>query len=103
MSQPDADGTAIVRTGRANHWRGGITDGGRLTLTADQLRFQPHRVNFDGGQALSLPLSEVEAVTAGGRIFEMLVSLRGGGQEKFVVYKRAAWLADIDKARGHTR
>jgi hypothetical protein len=68
-------------------------------LTTERLRSQPHKVSFDGGESLSLPLPDIGAVTAGGRMFQTLVSLRGGGQEKFVVYKRAAWLADIARAR----
>lgn len=87
--------STVVRTGRANHRRGAIADGGRLTLTAGMLAFQPHRVNLDGGVAVSVPLAEIDSAEAGGRPFELLVTLRDGRQETFSVYKRAAWIADI--------
>jgi hypothetical protein len=89
----------VLRTGRANHRRGGIADGGRLTLTGGALSFKPHRVNFDGGVALSIPLAEIDQTKPGGRPFELLITMRGGEQETFAVYKRGAWIADITAHR----
>ena len=63
------------------------------------LSFQPHKVNFEGGVPVSLRLADVERAEAGGRPFELLITTRHGGQERFAVYKRSAWVADITARR----
>jgi hypothetical protein len=61
--------------GSVDSWRASltvlkhVTIGGRLTLTASELSFKPHRFNFGLGigRALSLPLGDIRGVSVAPR------------------------------------
>lgn len=88
----------IVRQGSANHFVGVEGVGGKLYLTTTRLYHQPHAANVQTQQA-SYPLSEIATAekrnTFGIIPNGLLVTLKGGRQEKFVVAGRKKWITAI--------
>jgi hypothetical protein len=88
----------IVKQGPANHFKGIEGVGGKLFLTNRRIFFKSHRFNFQNHE-LSIPLSEIRE--AGGRntfLFVpngILINLKSGNKEKFVVWNRNDWLKKI--------
>jgi hypothetical protein len=86
-----------VMTGRANHWRGLESVGGRLTVTLTEVIFAPHRMNIQREEA-RWPRSEVVTATEGTSFDDIVVGLADGTQQRFVVFARRKWLAVFNQA-----
>ena len=91
-------GEAIVFAGAANHFKGIESVGGRLFLTDRRLRFRSHRFNVqahDESYALG-DITHVEPSRTLGFVPNgLLVHLKDGRRERFVVADRATWLARL--------
>src|SRR5688572_23488408 len=92
--------------GPANHWRGIEAVGGKLFLTSRRLVFRPHRVNVQAEER-AWPIDDVVDAQPTNTLWivpnGLLVLLRDGRREKFVVEDRASWLARLAEARTRTR
>jgi hypothetical protein len=102
MSIDLADGESMVKEGFANHFKGFESVGGRLLLTTRRLVFKPHKLNVQRQQD-SYPLEEIATVEPRNTWWVvpngLLVTMRDGHSEKFVVYGRRRWVAEINQAR----
>jgi hypothetical protein len=91
-------GEVVLHHGPANHFKGIEGVGGKLFLTDRRLRFRSHVVNIQTHDE-SYPLDEivaVEAVSTMGIVPNgVLVQLRDGRRERFVVVGRAQWVARL--------
>lgn len=96
------DGEAILRQGAANHLKGVESIGGKLYLTNLRLHFRSHGLNVQVHEE-SYPLSSIIAVTPRATMGfvpnGMAVMLADGREERFVVNRRADWIAAIQHAR----
>lgn len=93
-----APGEVALRHGPANHKRGFEMAGGKLTLTNERLRFRPHALNLQTGEA-SFPLTSIRAVdpaaTLGIVPNSIELTLADGRKERFVVSARTQWITAI--------
>lgn len=99
----------VVKQGVANLARGGIAVGGRLTLTATHLRFEPHELNLPShGEPFEVALSDVRDVRPCWSRF-LGVPLVPNGVEvdvgrddpvRYVVARRQAWCDAIAAGAG---
>jgi len=93
----DAD-ESVIHVGPANHFKGIESVGGKLFLTNRRLRFRSHKVNVQMHDE-SYPLQEIASVeparTLGIIPNGLLVHLRDGRRERFVVMSRGAWVERI--------
>ncbi len=91
----------LLHVGPASHFKGVEVVGGKLFLTTHRLRFRSHKMNVQNHDS-SYPLSSLRAVepcrTFGIVPNGLLVHLRDGSAERFVVHGRARWL-DLLKQR----
>jgi hypothetical protein len=93
----DPDET-IVHHGPANHYKGFEAVGGRLFLTSKRLRFRSHKLNVqshDESYPVDIIISVEPARTLGVVPNGVLVHLRDGRHERFVVGGRAEWVARL--------
>jgi hypothetical protein len=96
----DADET-VAHFGPANHFKGAEGVGGKLYLTNKRLRFRSHKINLNNHDE-SYALGEIAGVepvrTLGIVPNGVLVRLRDGRGERFVVTGRADWVKQIGHA-----
>ncbi len=89
-------GESVVHFGPANHFKGLESVGGKLFLTSQRLRFRSHTMNVQTHDE-SYPLDTIVAVEATRTLGlipnGLLVRLRDGRAERFVVGGRAQWVA----------
>jgi hypothetical protein len=94
--------------GSANPQRGLETVGGQLTLTKDQLVFEPHRLNIQRGLE-QIDLSNISQVNECWTKFlnlipiapnSLMVVSKGGQEYRFVLHNRKEWAAAINEHRG---
>jgi hypothetical protein len=91
-------GETILKEGGASHAKGFETVGGHLWLTNARLFFKSHALNIQVHEA-SYYLPDIASIQPHGLVPTwMLVTLRNGRQEKFVVFGRAEWVAAIAEA-----
>lgn len=97
-----------VLKGSANLQRGLETVGGQLTLTKDQLVFEPHELNVQRVPE-QIDLSSILQVTECWTKFlniipiapnSLMVVSKGGKEYRFVLHNRKEWAAAIDDHRG---
>jgi hypothetical protein len=96
----DTDET-VLHYGPANHFRGIESVGGKLFLTNRRLRFRSHRFNVqnhDESYAIEAITSAEPARTLGIVPNGVLVHLRDGRRERFVVGGRAEWVTRLRRA-----
>lgn len=102
MSETVRDGSPVLRTGNANHFRGIMAVNGRLTLTDTHLTFRAGRLNLQIYER-SYPLDTIRAVEP-----RRGLALVGDGlallllqdqEERFVVFGRREWMREIQDAR----
>ncbi|MBN1582026.1 MAG: hypothetical protein JXA89_15080 [Anaerolineae bacterium] len=95
-------GEQTIKEGPANHWRGAESVGGKLLLTNMRLHFQSHKVNIQTHD-VSYPIWEIVSVekqsTLGVVPNGIVVTLKDGHQERFVVDDRDDWIAKIQQIR----
>jgi hypothetical protein len=88
----------FVHHGPANHYKGFEAVGGRLFLTSKRLRFRSHKLNVqshDESYPVDIIISVEPARTLGVVPNGVLVHLRDGRHERFVVGGRAEWVARL--------
>lgn len=102
MSVEPNQGTAVVKTGNANHFRGVLAVNGRLTLTGSHLTFQANRLNLQVYER-SYPLNAITAVEPRRGLAlvgdGLAIILPDDQEERFVVFGRREWMRDIQTAR----
>lgn len=81
--------------GKANHWSGWESVGGRLYLTDRRLVFRSHRYNLDNHE-WSIGVGEIEAVDTYNSLWlfpnGLVVRISGRDDETFVVNDRPEWV-----------
>ena len=96
----DAD-ESVLHFGPANHFKGIESVGGKLFLTNKRLRFRSHSLNVQTHDE-SYPVDAIASVepvrTLGIVPYGVLVHLRDGRRERFVVAGRSAWVARLRAA-----
>lgn len=102
MNDDSLDGSPVIRTGNANHFRGMLAVNGRLTLTGSHLTFRASRLNLQVYEQ-SYPLKAVTAVEPRRGLAlvgdGMAVLLPEGHEERFVVFGRRDWIREIESAQ----
>lgn len=97
------EGETILHHGPANHFKGIEAVGGKLFLTRTRLRFRSHKINVQTHDE-SYPIESIASVetarTMGIVPNGLLVHLRDGSRQRFVVFGRAAWVARIRELTG---
>ena len=96
------DKNSIIYSGLASHYKDGISVGGKLYLSNNQLVFQSNFFSFIKRHESIIDLSEIVAVN-----FDDSLSLLRNGlsiatskrNEKFIVYKREFWAEQIAKCK----
>ena len=91
-------GERIVHQGAANHFLGAEGRGGRLYLTTSRLVFNPHQFNIQSsGVTIARPdIVRAEPTKTLGIVPNgLLVHLRDGRSERFVVNGRAEWVEKL--------
>jgi hypothetical protein len=107
-SQDDAadfdlqDGEVLIRKGKANHFVGDISDGGRLRLTSRRLIFRAHRVNLARVSG-SIAVADVVDFVTGRAPTDLTLVLTDGTTERFALWRRRDWIADIRAAAEQAR
>jgi hypothetical protein len=95
---PQFPDEVVVKSGPANHWRGIESVGGLLTMTNARLHFRPHAITFQRGD-FSCALLDIVRVEASASLWiipnQIVVVLRDGRREKFVVQGRDEWVARL--------
>lgn len=95
-------GDAVEHSGFANHFLNMEGRGGRLVLTNSQLIFKPHAVNVQRGE-VRIPRGDIAGAeptrTLGVFANGLLVKLKSGKVERFVVNDREAWVAKLNAVR----
>ena len=85
----------LVREGSANHQG----NGGWIYLTDSRLFFVSHKINIKN-EELSIPLSEIVSVEKGRSLGvfpnQLILNLKNGRAEKFVVQDARSWIAQIE-------
>jgi hypothetical protein len=98
----DAD-EKVLRHGPANHFKGIEGVGGKLFLTNKRLRFRSHKINVQTHDE-SYPIETIASVEPSRSLGivpnGLLVHLRDGRRERFVVSGRADWVSNIRSALG---
>jgi len=96
------DGSPVLKTGNANHFRGVMAVNGKLTLTGTHLTFRASRLNLDVYER-SYPLRAVTGVEPRRGLAivgdGLALLLPGEAEERFVVFGRQEWLREIQSAR----
>jgi len=93
-------GERRVREGRASHFRGPETVGGRLLLTDRRIVFVPHRLNISK-DVYAAPLSQLRKVGVGaGGPNRIEVQLTDSSRQIFLVFRSKKWLAQIQEMTG---
>ena len=88
----------VLRFGPANHFKGLEGVGGKLFLTNKRLRFRSHKINFRNHDESYLieTIASVEPSLSMGIVPNgLLVHLRDGRRERFVVSGRGDWVSSI--------
>lgn len=92
------DGEKVLRFGPANHFKGLEGVGGKLFLTDKRLRFRSHKINFRAHDE-SFPIETIASVEPSRSLGiipnGLLVHLRDGRRERFVVAGRGGWVSSI--------
>jgi len=93
------DHDAIVYSGKANHFLNGESVGGNLYLFQHKIQFKSHSLNIQT-HVLDIELSRIKEVTFYNTLGlvpnGLALKLHEGKTEKFVVYKRNFWKAEIE-------
>ncbi|MBB2151429.1 GRAM domain-containing protein [Pedobacter gandavensis] len=96
------DKNSIIYSGLANHYKDGISVGGKLYLSNNQLIFRSNIFSFIKRHESIIVLSEIVAVN----FDDSFAPLRNGlsivtskRSEKFIVYKRGFWAEQIAKCK----
>jgi hypothetical protein len=88
-------GETVVKEGAANHFKGAEAVGGKLYLTNRRLIFESHAFNVQTHTTV-WPLTDIAAAkprnTLGIVPNGMSVTLKNGGEERFVVNGRGDWM-----------
>jgi len=96
----DQDGQTIINSGRANHFMEGEAVGGKLYLLNDTIKFQSHRFNIRNHQQTIVikDIADVSFYNTLGLIPNgLVIYMKDGTSEKFVVNNRKLWKAKIDE------
>lgn len=97
------DGTSILLSGGANHFKKGEAVGGKLYLMSDKIQFQSHSFNIQNhGLIIEIKdIKEVAFYNSLGIVPNGLKIITKDGQtEKFVVNGRKIWKSEIEKLMG---
>jgi hypothetical protein len=94
------DGTSILHSGGANHFKKGEAVGGKLYLMSDKIQFQSHSFNIQN-HSLIIEMKDIKEVV----FFNSLgivpnglkIITKDGNTEKFVVNGRKTWKSEIEK------
>lgn len=90
----------IIYSGRANHYLNGIAVGGSLYITNNQLVFQTNIINFLQKHECIINIEDIIAVefekTLGIANNGILIRIKNGSKEQFVVTNREIWKNQID-------
>lgn len=93
------DDDTIVYSGKANHFLNGESVGGNLYLFRHKIQFKSHSLNIQT-HVLDIELSQIKEVTFYNTLGlvpnGLALNLNEGKTEKFVVYKRNFWKAEIE-------
>jgi hypothetical protein len=96
------DGEVLIRKGKANHFVGSISDGGRLRLTNRRLIFRAHRVNLARVSG-TIAVADVVDFVTGRAPTDLTLVLTDGKTERFALWHRRHWIADIKAAAEEAR
>lgn len=90
----------IIYSGRANHYLNGIAVGGSLYITNNQLVFQTNIINFLQKHECIINIEDIIAVefekTLGIANNGILIRIKNGSKEQFVVTNREIWKNQIE-------
>jgi len=102
VNEDSLDGSPVIKTGNANHFRGVLAVNGKLTLTGTHLTFRASRLNLETYER-SYPLRAVTAVEPRRGLAivgdGLALLLPGEEEERFVVFGRQQWMREIQHAR----
>jgi len=91
----------VILDDGANHFKGKEAVGGYLFLTPEKLIFKSHNFNIQNHQTI-IRLSQIDKVkavqTLGIVPNGLLIILKDGSEERFVVYNRRNWINKITQA-----
>lgn len=90
----------MIASGPANHYAGAEVRGGCLYLSDQALTFKSHNMNIQNAESKIL-LSEVKNLETFSQfgIFRtgLIVNLKSGAKEKFILNERPLWLTEFKK------
>lgn len=102
VAPPDFGTEAVVTEGLANHFKGAEGVRGYLWLTNDRLHFASHQFNIQNHE-WTVKVAEIagaEAVKTIGLINNgLLIRLKTGEEERFIVFGNASWVSAIERTR----
>jgi len=95
------DKSYIVYSGLANHFKNGISVGGKLYLLNDKLIFQTNVINYTQRHEQTIDINEVTEVifvdTMGFINNGLCIKINNNENRTFVVNKRKIWKEEIEK------
>jgi len=99
------DGESIIHSGGANHLKNREGVGGKLYLLTDKLQFKSHSFNLQNHE-LVIYIDQIKDITFYNNLCVvpngLVISLKDGRQEKFVVSGRRLWKTEIEKLKAIT-
>lgn len=96
LAQMDYSGKLIMGGG-ANHWVGKESVGGMMCLTDTSLIYKSHQLNIQNHE-MTIDLSDIKESRSRHTINGLLVIMKNGAEEKFVVNNKKKWAKAINKA-----
>lgn len=98
----NANSETLIYSGGANHFLNRESVGGKMYLYPTKLIFKSHGLNIQTHE-LTIELSQVSNVdyynSLGFVPNGLIITLKSGAAEKFVVHKRQFWKSEIDRLR----
>jgi hypothetical protein len=90
----------LIKKGLANHFKGLESVGGELYLTNNRVIFKSHQFNIQT-HTEKFPIDEIVDIgkrnTLGIVPNGIFIKMKDGRFEKFVVWRRSEWLAEIQE------
>jgi hypothetical protein len=100
QNRPLSTDEKLIKEGAANHFLNGVAVGGWIYLTDKRLYFKSHNLNFQNHE-LPIPLEQIvkaeKSNTFGIIPNKLLLTLRNGTTEKFVVSGVKQWVENLEK------
>lgn len=98
----DLKSETMIACGPANHYAGAEVRGGWLYLSEQALTFKSHNMNIQNAESKIL-VSEIQNIENFNQfgVFKtgLIVNLKSGAKEKFILNERPMWLTEFKKIR----